>query len=146
MNECYYCRRQRTGVDAPPGGWLIDDDLWLVGHGPAAMSLAGSLRIESKRHFIDFAGMTDAEATSFGPLLARLYAAMRPATGAERIHLVATMDYQPHFHAWLYPRPAAQPLRGTGFLHQDMSCGQADAEAAAAGIRLQLHGAGRLVV
>jgi diadenosine tetraphosphate (Ap4A) HIT family hydrolase len=132
---CYYCDRQENGRDAPPGGWLIDDDDWLVGHGPAQMCLAGSLRIESRRHFTDFAEMTDAEAASFGRLLARLYRAGRPATGAERIHLVSTMDFQPHFHAWLYPRAAAEPRRGTTFLNQDMSCPQADAEAAASRIR-----------
>jgi hypothetical protein len=67
---CYYCDRQRGGQDAPPGGWLIDDDDWRVGHGPAHMCLPGSLRIESRRHFTDFAEMTDPEAASFGRLLA----------------------------------------------------------------------------
>jgi len=132
---CYYCDRQRNGQDPPPGGWLIDDGDWLVGHGPAHMSLAGSLRIESRRHFTDFAEMTDAEAASFGRLLAALYRAARPGTGAERIHLLSTMDFQPHFHAWLYPRAADEPLRGTTFLYQAFSCAQADAEAAAARIR-----------
>ena len=70
---CYYCDRQRNGQDAPPGGWLIEDDDWLVGHGPAQMCLAGSLRIESRRHFTDFAEMTDSEAASFGRMLASLY-------------------------------------------------------------------------
>ena len=82
--------------------------------------------------------MTDDEAASFGRLLARLYQSARPATGAERIHLVSTMDFQPHFHAWLYPRAAGEPRRGTTFLNQDMSCPQADAEAAAARIRAAL--------
>lgn len=30
---CYYCRKHITGEDAPPGGWLIEDDHWYVGHG-----------------------------------------------------------------------------------------------------------------
>lgn len=132
---CYYCDRQHNHRDPPPGGWLVDDGDWLVGHGPAHMCLAGSLRIESKRHFTDFAEMTDAEAASFGRLLASLYRAARPGTGAERVHLVSTMDFQPHFHAWLYPRAADEPRRGTTFLNQDMSCAQADAEAAAGRIR-----------
>jgi diadenosine tetraphosphate (Ap4A) HIT family hydrolase len=138
--SCYYCRRQQSAVDPPPGGWLIDNADWLAGHGPAHMCLAGSLRIESRRHFTDFAEMTDAEAASFGRLLATLYRAARPATGAERIHLVATMDFQPHFHAWLYPRLPTESRRGTTFLNQDMSCDQAAAEAAAARIRDGLDG------
>ena len=136
--DCFYCAKHRAGTDAPPGGWLVDDELWLVGHGPAAMSMAGAVRIEARRHFVDFAGMTDDEARSFGPLLERLYAAMLPATGAERIHLLATMDFQPHFHAWLYPRRADEPDRGTTFIHQARSCSPEAAEAAATAIRAEL--------
>jgi diadenosine tetraphosphate (Ap4A) HIT family hydrolase len=136
--DCYYCTKHRTGEDAPPGGWLLADGDWLVGHGPAHMSLPGTLRIESRRHFTDFADMTGAEAASFGLLLARLYRAVRPVTGAERIHLLATMDYQPHFHAWLYPRGADDPRRGTAFLHHGFECTDADAQAAAAAIRSRL--------
>src|SRR5271166_1692801 len=138
LPDCYYCQRQLTQVDPPPGGWLIDDGEWLVGHGPAHMCLAGSVRIESRRHFTDFAEMTEAEAASFGLLLARLYLALRPATGAERIHLVATMDFQPHFHAWLYPRLPSETRRGTTFLNQDTSCDQDAAVAAAQRIRARL--------
>lgn len=141
MNEvpaCYFCEKHRTGGDAPQGGWLFEDRDWLVGHGPVNMCLAGSLRIESRRHFTDFAEMTDSEAASFGRLLTDLYRAVRPATGAERIHLLATMDYQPHFHAWLYPRSATERRRGTEFLNHDMSCALADAEAVADRIRAAL--------
>jgi diadenosine tetraphosphate (Ap4A) HIT family hydrolase len=136
--DCYYCTKHRTGEDAPPGGWLVADGDWLVGHGPAHMSLPGTLRIESRRHFTDFADMTDAEAASFGLLLASLYRAVRLVTGAERIHLLATMDYQPHFHAWLYPRAADDPRRGTAFLHHGFECTDADAQTAAAAIRSHL--------
>jgi diadenosine tetraphosphate (Ap4A) HIT family hydrolase len=140
---CYYCTKHQTGEDPPPGGWLVADQDWLVGHGPAHMSLPGTLRIESRRHFTDFADMTDAEAASFGMLLARLYRAVRPVTGAERIHLLATMDYQPHFHAWLYPRAADDPRRGTAFLHHGFECTPAEAQAAAAAIRSYLPRAAR---
>ncbi len=139
--DCYYCVRHRTGEDPPPGGWLVEDEDWLVGHGPAHMSLPGTLRIESRRHFTDFAEMTGAEAASFGVLLRELYRAVRPVTGAERIHLLATMDYQPHFHAWLYPRAAADPRRGTAFLDHGMACPQEAAEAAAAELRGMLPAA-----
>lgn len=135
---CYYCRKHITGEDAPPGGWLIEDGHWYVGHGLPHMSLPGTVRIESRRHFLDFAGMTAAEATSFGSLLAVLYRVLRPVTGAERIHLLATMDFQPHFHAWLYPRAADEPLRATAFLDAGMECTHADAETAAAQIRAAL--------
>jgi hypothetical protein len=48
------------------------------------------------------------------------------------------MDYQPHFHAWLYPRAADDPRRGTAFLDHGFACSEADATAAAARIRSQL--------
>ena len=146
---CYYCRKHITGEDAPPGGWLIENEHWYVGHGLPHMSLPGTVRIESRRHFLDFADMTGAEAASFGPLLATLYRVLRPVTGAERVHLLATMDFQPHFHAWLYPRAPDEPLRATAFLDAGMECSQAGAEAAAAQIRAALaraeahaHGSG----
>jgi diadenosine tetraphosphate (Ap4A) HIT family hydrolase len=135
---CYFCEQHSTGADSPPGGWLVEDRDWLVGHGPENMCLAGSLRIESRRHFTDFAEMTEAEAESFGRLLTALYSSVRLATGAERIHLLATMDYQPHFHAWLYPRAATEKRRGMAFLNHDMSCGRGEAEAAAVRIRAAL--------
>ena len=116
----------------------MEDRDWLVGHGPANMCLAGSLRIESRRHFIDFAEMTDSEAASFGRLLTVLYRAVRSGTGAERIHLLATMDYQPHFHVWLHPRAVAERLRGTAFLNQKMSCSVAEAAAVSVRIRTRL--------
>src|SRR5262249_682637 len=133
---------------APPGGWLVADGDWLVGHGPPHMSLPGTLRIESRRHFTDFADMTGAEAASFGLLLTSLYRAVRPVTGAERIHplapidsqppLLPTRDYQPPFPAWLYPRAADDPRRGTAFLHHGFECTDAEARAAAAAIRAHL--------
>jgi diadenosine tetraphosphate (Ap4A) HIT family hydrolase len=116
----------------------VADGDWLVGHGPVHMSPPGTLRIESRRHFTDFAEMTDAEAASFGRLLASLYRAVRPVTGAERIHLLATMDYQPHFHAWLYPRAADDPRQGTAFLDHGIECTVRDAQVAAERIRTHL--------
>ena len=78
--------------------------------------MTGALKITSRRHFTDFAEMTSLQATSFGPLLTRLDTALWEVTGAERVHLVSTRDRVRHFHAWLHPRPASHPLRGTEFL------------------------------
>jgi hypothetical protein len=85
------------------------------------------------RYYCDRHRSAGAGAASFGHLLSVLYRAVRQVTGAERIHLLATMDYQPHFHAWLYPRAAAGPRRGTAFLHHGMECAQAEAAAAGVG-------------
>jgi hypothetical protein len=33
--DCYYCSKHQTGEDPPAGGWLVADQDWLAGHGPA---------------------------------------------------------------------------------------------------------------
>jgi diadenosine tetraphosphate (Ap4A) HIT family hydrolase len=100
--------------------------------------MAGALQIISVRHFIDFADMTDEEAGSFGRLLVRLDAALRSTTDAERVHLVSTRDRVAHFHAWLYPRSASHPLRGTEFLAAPQSSQVADVERVANAVRQRL--------
>ncbi|MEV4807736.1 hypothetical protein AB0K18_47745 [Nonomuraea sp. NPDC049421] len=131
---CPYC----TLIDAakePLGGWVHRDAFWLVHHGPAENSRSGTMKIISRRHFVDFADMSAEEAASFGPLLARLDRALRATTDAERVHLVSTRDRVQHFHAWLYPRPAAHPLRGTDFLAAPQDSDPDVAEAAARAVR-----------
>ncbi|GIF42982.1 HIT family protein [Actinoplanes xinjiangensis] len=112
--HCTYC--VAVAEHEPADGWVYRDEHWAVVHGPAETTLAGGLLLRSVRHFVNFADMTDAEAASFGRLLGRLDEAIHHAVEAERVHLVSTRDRVPHFHAWLYPRAASSPLRGTDFL------------------------------
>lgn len=85
----------------PGGGWALRDERWLVAHGPAGASSAGSLEIASRRHYVDLADMTGEEATAFGSFLRRLDTSARSVTKADRVHLVCTRDCGAHFHAWL---------------------------------------------
>jgi diadenosine tetraphosphate (Ap4A) HIT family hydrolase len=110
--DCAYCRRHVP--DPPDAVWL--DEHWSVVHGPAASTRPGGLQVVSRRHYVDPHEMDDEEAAGFGLLVRRLDGAVRAVTGAERVHLVSTRDRVPHFHAWLYPRHAADELRGTTFL------------------------------
>lgn len=137
--SCTYCR-QSTTADEPPGGWVYRDEHWLVHHGPAESSRAGTMKIISRRHYTDFADMTAREAASFGVLLRALDTAMRACTDAERVHLVSTRDRVPHFHAWLYPRPASHPLRGTDFLNAPQHSEAVHAGRAAEAVRRHLSG------
>lgn len=134
IDNCPYCEP----LTEPVGGWVYRDARWLVRHGPPSTTMPGGLQIISTRHFNDFAEMTDQEAASFGGLLVRLDAALRATTDAERVHLVSTRDRVPHFHAWLYPRPASHPLRGTEFLAAAQSSQEIDVERAAAALRRHL--------
>ncbi|MGM1065588.1 HIT family protein [Saccharothrix sp. Mg75] len=134
MPDCPYC--DPAGPD--PRGRVHDDEHWLVAHGPADTAMTGALRVTSRRHFTDFAEMTPAESGSFGPLLTRLDTALRAVTDAERVHVVSTRDRVPHFHAWLYPRPASHPLRGTAFLDAPQRTTPEEAERTAAALREHL--------
>ncbi len=138
QDKCPYCAFSDPDSEEPPGGWIYRDEHWLAGHGPLATTMPGGVKITSRRHFTDFAQMTADEAASFGSLLTRLDAALRTVTRAERVHLVSTRDRVPHFHAWLYPRPASHPLRGTEFLAAPQHSEPADAEHAARAVRDQL--------
>lgn len=133
---CPYCGGE--AVREPVGGWIYRDDDWLVSHGPPDASRPGTVKITSRRHYPDFADMTPSESASFGALLSRLDTAMRAVTDAERVHLVSTRDRIPHFHAWLYPRPADSPLRGTTFLAAPQHCSADEAENASDAIRRRL--------
>jgi diadenosine tetraphosphate (Ap4A) HIT family hydrolase len=120
------------------GGWIAADEYYRVQHGEPESSSPGAVKIISRRHFVDFADMSRAEAQAFGSLVSRLDRALRATTDAERVHLVSTRDRVPHFHAWLYPRAESSPLRGTTFLAAPQQSSQRETEAAAQAIRTAL--------
>lgn len=138
LGDCSYCPTYRVGAD--PEASVHLDERWAVVHGPAAATRPGGLKIVARRHFVDFHEMDDAEAGSFGDLLRRLDAAIRTVTGAERVHLVSTRDRVQHFHAWLYPRYAEDPLRGTAFLAAPQQATAEEVTTATAALRRVLGG------
>jgi diadenosine tetraphosphate (Ap4A) HIT family hydrolase len=116
-----------AGHAEPPGGHLVDDGTWRVGHGPTAYWPAGTLLIESRRHLLDHADLTPAEAASFGPLVRRLTGPLREATGAPRVHVFSCMEGTEHFHVWLVPRRPGQAANRT-FVGDPGYCTAAEAE------------------
>lgn len=137
--ECFICRKQRGEGAPPPGGYLYESAHFQVCHAPAAMATPGTLLVESRRHVLDFAEMTPEEATSYGPLLTRLYMAIKRVTGAERVYTLVTLEGSDHFHTWLIPRAPEAMLRGVRLLAQDQSCTPEEALAAAEAIRAALR-------
>lgn len=130
---CLVCRKYAGGpIPAwagwadPPGHHLIDDELWWVGHAPTVFSPRGALLVEARRHYLDFAEMTEAEAAAYPLLLARLIPVMKQVTGAERVHVFSNMDGAPHFHAWLMPR-RPQDVKGRRFMVDPGWCTEAEA-------------------
>ncbi|HEY6072107.1 MAG TPA: HIT family protein [Anaerolineales bacterium] len=134
-DSCFLCRKHAGKEESPPGGYLYEDEHWIVCHAPARLSPLGTLFIESRRHFLDHSDMLPEEALSLGGVMQRVYAALKMLTQAERIYLHSTMEGQPHLHMWLIPRRREDTERGLKFLARDDSCTQAEAEALSAQLK-----------
>jgi diadenosine tetraphosphate (Ap4A) HIT family hydrolase len=127
MESCFICRKHKGQEATPPGGYIYEDDHWMACHAPANLGPLGTLFIESKRHFLDYAEMTDEESATLGNVMKKIYHALRLHTNAERIYQVTLIDGVPHFHSWLVPRRKDDTERGMKFLARDDSCNEDDA-------------------
>ena len=127
MDDCFICRKHNGGEAAPPGGYIYEDEQWMVCHAPGKLGPLGTLFIESKRHFLDYAEMTEEESASLGVVMRKIYHALKLHTEAERIYQVTLMEGVPHFHSWLVPRRKDDAERGMKFLTRDDSCKEEDA-------------------
>jgi len=127
METCFICRKHNGQELAPPGGYIYEDEHWMVCHAPGKLGPLGTLFIEAKRHFLDYSEMTEDEAATFGDVLKKTYHALRTYTNAERIYQLSTMEGQPHYHCWIVPRGKDVEERGLKFLARDDSCSDEDA-------------------
>jgi len=127
METCFICRKHKGQEAAPPGGYIYEDENWMVCHAPGKLGPLGTLFIESKRHFLDYSEMTPEESASLGNVLKKVYHALRHHTDAERIYQLSTMEGQPHLHMWLVTRGKDVAERGLKFLARDDSCSEEDA-------------------
>src|SRR5215216_2769381 len=127
METCFICRKHNGEEATPPGGYIYEDEHWMVCHAPANLGRLGTLFIESKRHFLDYAEMTDEESASLGNVMRKIYSALRLHTEAERIYQVTLIDQVPHFHSWLVPHRKEDTEKGMKFLARDDSCSEEDA-------------------
>jgi diadenosine tetraphosphate (Ap4A) HIT family hydrolase len=135
MDECFICRKHQGQEAAPPGGYNYEGEHWMVCHAPGKLGPLGTLFIESKRHFLDYAEMTDDEAASLGNAMRKIYRALKLHTNAERIYQVTLMEGVPHFHSWLVPHRKEDIEKGMKFLARDDSCNEKDAIALANSLR-----------
>ena len=135
METCFLCHKHKGLEPAPPGRYIYEDEYWMVCHAPGKLGPLGTLFIESKRHFLDYAEMTDEESDSLGRVLKKAYQALRMNLDIERIYQLATMEGQPHFHCWIVPRGKDISERGLTFLGRDDSCN--DEEAAGLAVKLR---------
>ena len=135
MENCFICRKHKDQEAAPPGGYIYEGQHWMVCHAPAKLGPLGTLFIESKRHFLDYAEMTDEESVSLGDMMKKIYHALRLHTNAQRIYQVTLMEGVPHFHSWLVPHRKEDNERGLKFLARDDSCSEENASVLAGTLR-----------
>jgi len=107
----------------------------MVCHAPGKLGPLGTLFIESKHHFPDYAEMTQEESASLGAVMKKMYAALRLHTDAKRIYQLSTMEGQPHYHCWIVSRGKDVTERGLKFLARDDSCDDKDAATLAEKLR-----------
>ncbi len=81
-----------------------EDEHWTV-HPPVGGSLPGTVWAASKAHVDSFADLPAAAQASFGPLCARVDAALMARGDVGRVHLYRWGDGGAHFHVWFMPRP-----------------------------------------
>lgn len=143
--RCLVCAKYRgepvpawAGRPVPPGGHLVDDGTWRVGHGPTGFWPRGTLLIESHRHFLDYADFAPDEAASLGPVIRTLTGPLKEATGAPRIHVFSSMEGAPHFHLWLVPR-VGEVRSGRAFIGDPGYCTDAEAEDVVRTVRKSLE-------
>lgn len=139
METCFICRKHNGQEAAPPGGYIYEDEYWMVCHAPGKIGPLGTLFVESRRHFLDYAEMTEEESASLGNILKRAYQALRTNMDVERIYQLSTMEGQPHYHCWLVPRGKEFAERGLKFLARDDSCSDEDAAALAGTLRAAMR-------
>jgi diadenosine tetraphosphate (Ap4A) HIT family hydrolase len=136
--DCFLCQKHKGQVAPPPGGYIYEGTHWLVCHAPVGKGPLGTLFIESRRHFLDYAEANEDELAAYGPLLKKVYAALKSLTGAERVYQVVFVDGIPHFHTWLIPRRAGDE-KGVPFLAKDIACEQGEAEELVEALRQKLN-------
>jgi diadenosine tetraphosphate (Ap4A) HIT family hydrolase len=139
MESCFLCRKHEGKETAPPGGCIYEDEHWMVCHAPGNLRPLGTLFIESKRHFLDYAEMTDQESASLGTVMRNAYRSLKQHTQAERVYQVTLLEGIPHFHSWLVPRRREVPEKGMKFLARDDSCSEEEASLLAENLRASMN-------
>jgi diadenosine tetraphosphate (Ap4A) HIT family hydrolase len=92
-------------AELPPREAIVLEESWRVAHAFDS-ALPGWLVAVPLRHVTSFDELSDAEASSFGPLVRRCSAALREVTGCSKTYLAffAEAEGFAHLHVHLVPR------------------------------------------
>jgi diadenosine tetraphosphate (Ap4A) HIT family hydrolase len=108
--DCTLCRPDQA--DSEFGRVEVwSDDLWRLttSVGPNE-PLAGFSYLEPRRHIPYLSDLDGQEAATFGPVLARVTAALKQATGAELVYVYVFGGGIPHLHIHLAPHHEGDAL------------------------------------
>ncbi len=118
--------------------------VWEDGHWRLSVVLRGAVagfaHLEPHRHIPYITDLAGPEAVTLGPVLARATAALRAATGADKVYVSVFGDRVPHLHFNLAPfHPGGPLVGGAGQVRADAGSAELVAhEAAASAVRRAL--------
>jgi diadenosine tetraphosphate (Ap4A) HIT family hydrolase len=130
-----------AGRILPPGGIIHDDGTWVLTHSIGPVVLRGWLILEPRRHVEHLAELSEDEAATLGPLIARASTALMRALEPERVYACSFGELVRHVHWYLIPRYQGMPAHGLEVLNEMLggtspwACSDADAAEAAARVR-----------
>lgn len=108
VEDCILCQR-RAGDEQLARVEVWEDDLWRLTMAVSSET-PGFSYFEPKRHITDITRLDGPEATSFGPTLARITAALRDVTQVERVYIYVFGDGVAHLHLHLAPHRPGDAL------------------------------------
>ncbi len=111
MTGCPQCR---AAVEAPLGGWLIDDPDF-VAHGVLGPTpIAGWVVVAPRRHVEALYELEPVLQQRWFAIAARIDAVLRRELGATKVYLAVFAEVVPHLHLHVIPRYPDTPaeLRG----------------------------------
>lgn len=99
-----------------PGGVIFQDAHWRLEHILPPIPLAGWLVLKPLRHIEALGDLSTGEATTFGPLVQRISAALSAAVQPAKVYLCQFSEAQhfAHLHFHLIPRAADLPTERRG--------------------------------
>jgi histidine triad (HIT) family protein len=117
LSDCFVCRKQRGEVEVP-GGIIYSDDLVSISHAQLKEGeekhYLGHLFVETRRHVVDLAGLTDVEAQTLGLFTSRAARALMLAMGVEHVYSFYIGDGVPHVHIHVIGRYPGTPRKYWG--------------------------------
>ena len=96
-DTCSMCQR----IEASEGGELLLDDHWFA---VASQENPGWVWLATRRHGAWSWGLSDGETASYGDVIRRITRAVREASSADRVYVLALGENSIHYHMLVIPR------------------------------------------